>query len=255
MSKTPKHWFISDTHFCASRPEHIDAFAKLCQLPEAGDSVLLLGDIFEIWVSDDLAEACDLQIEAELKQLTGRGVQVYFMHGNRDFMVGKDFCARTACKSLRDPSPWTLPDGRRCMLTHGDWFCTDEKSYRRYRLIVRNPLFQFIFRRLPKAKRLDIANNIRKNSIKAHRENGQRSYDANAELIQHYFDKYTEASCIIMGHTHLPMLHQNQAKARMVLGDWRDTLWYACADQQRGLCLFEADLKLEQNHCRYRLQA
>ncbi|WP_370979594.1 UDP-2,3-diacylglucosamine diphosphatase [Agaribacterium sp. ZY112] len=251
MSTVPTHWFVADTHFCESRPEHIDAFTRLCQLPKAGDSLLLLGDIFEIWIGDDLARPSDVAIEEQLLALTQRGVKLFLMHGNRDFMLGPAFAKRTGCKLINDPTKWVLPNGQEALLTHGDWFCTDEVGYRRFRRISRNKLFQFLFKCLPSSRRKNIANKIRANSIAAHKRGGNRSYDANAGLIQQWFNKYSPINTIIMGHTHLPNLHQQQAQTRLVLGDWRDTLWYAKASAENGVQLFEADLKLTDAKLRF----
>lgn len=244
-------YFVSDTHFCEFRPEHIEAFGRLMRLPQQGDQVVLLGDIFEIWVTDDLALESDLQIEAILSTLHRRGVELFFMHGNRDFMVGKQFRARTGCRALKDPCLWTLADGRQCVLTHGDYFCTDDEGYRRFRRVVRNPVFQFFFRHLPKSTRLGIANKIRQSSIKAHKEKGNLSYDASDDLINSYFCKFAPIDIIIMGHTHLPNLHRQAEKRRLVLGDWRETLWYASSTEDNGVQLFESDLDLHDTQLRH----
>lgn len=253
MHDSPRHWFISDTHFCAHREAHIEAFERLCDKPQTGDTIVLLGDIFEIWVTDDLAAESDLRIERCIKACVDRGIKVVFMHGNRDFMVGRRFYERTGASPLPDPSTWQLPDGRSCILTHGDWFCTDDAGYRRYRKVVRNKLFQFTFRHLPKATRIKIAKSIRQSSLRAHEKSEHQSYDANQELIESYFQKFAPISILLMGHTHLPMLHSNEKHHRLVLGDWRDTLWYAVASNEEGIELFEADLNLRSESLRHHL--
>ena len=247
-----RHWFVSDTHFCAHRLEHVNAFEKLCTLFEAGDTLLLLGDIFEIWVSDDLAEDIELRIEKSLKSCVDRGVTVYFMHGNRDFMIGQTFAKRTGVKLLADPSIWALPNDKKVLLTHGDWFCTDDKKYRRYRRVVRNKLFQFCFRFLPRKTKLNIAHSIRQKSIQAHQTQGNQSYDANGGLIEQYFQKYSPTDTIIMGHTHLPNLHTDGSRHRLVLGDWRGTIWYGVASEESGFALYEASLDLANRRLAHR---
>ena len=258
-----RHWFISDTHFCAHRPEHIDAFEGLCKDIQPGDTLLLLGDIFEIWVSDDITDASNQRVEACLKACVSRGIDVFFMHGNRDFLVGKQFIERTGASLIKDPYIWTLPNGQNAILTHGDWFCTDDRRYRRYRRVVRNRIFQALFACLPKTTKLNIARKIRNASIKAHARGGNQSYDANETLIQRYFDIFSPVNLIIMGHTHLPNLHtyqetgsaENSAseKHRVVLGDWGETLWYGVASDNQAFELYEAPLSLDQPKRRFKL--
>lgn len=253
---SPKHYFVSDTHFCEWRPEHIDGFERVCALPQEGDTLLLLGDIFEIWVGDDIISATEERVESILKVTAERGVDIRFMVGNRDFMVGRGFCRRTLAKYLPDPSRWTLPDGSECVLTHGDYFCTDDKNYRRYRRIVRNPLTQSIFRRLSRKKRVSIANNIRAKSKTVQNDQDHESYDANQALIQRYYRKFHPLRTIIMGHTHLPDVHREtnyrqEPCTRIVLGDWRKTLWYGVASEQVTFQLFEATLDLEKVELRH----
>lgn len=248
---SPRHWFISDTHFCAHRPAHIDAFKRLCDTINQGDTLLLLGDIFEIWVSDDIADECTKSIEACLKACISRGIEVIFMHGNRDFLVGQHFSERTGVSIISDPYIWTLPNGRQALLTHGDWFCTDDPGYRRYRKVVRNRFFQSLFKCLPTKTKLHIAQKIRQSSLKSHERGGNRSYDANSALIQRYFDTYAPITTIIMGHTHLPNVHSHKDRNRIVLGDWRETLWYGIASAENGFELFEAPLSLDQPKLRF----
>lgn len=220
------HYFISDTHFCESRPTHLQCFESWCaEVPRAGDTVLLLGDIFEVWVGDDVATEASKRTETAIKDLVQRSIPVYFMAGNRDFLVGKRFAARTGTTLLPDPSPWTLPNGETCLLTHGDVFCIHDAGYRRFRAITRNTLVQWCFRHLPRSLRLKIADSMRMASKKSQNQKDLALLDASEDLVNEMFDRNPAIELIIMGHTHRPKIHHRTGRTRAVLGDWGEYMW------------------------------
>ncbi|WP_045861853.1 UDP-2,3-diacylglucosamine diphosphatase [Teredinibacter purpureus] len=225
------HYFISDTHFCESRPAHTQCFLSWCAAtPQRGDTLMLLGDIFEVWVGDDVVTEVSNKTETALKDLVTRGITVYFMAGNRDFLVGKRFAARSGATLLPDPCLWKLPNGEKCLLTHGDIFCTHDKGYRRFRAITRNAFVQWCFRRLPRSLRLNIADSMRMASQKSQANKTSTLLDASERLVDDTFERHPEAGLIIMGHTHRPKIHSsNNLRIRAVLGDWGDDMWIGVA--------------------------
>jgi len=162
---------------------------------------------------------------AALRSLTQAGVPLYFIHGNRDFLIGRRFAAETGAKLLADGTLIELYD-KRVLLMHGDTLCIDDPSYQRLRRIVRNPLVQFILRRLSLRQRQKLAARMRAGS-KAHIESMDQAapqiMDVNQDEVCRTFAS-EHADIIIHGHTHRPAVHEvqvgNRVATRIVLGDW-----------------------------------
>ena len=245
-------YFISDTHFCDSRPEHIEGFLLFCdnQLRN-GDNLILLGDIFEVWVGDDILSEVAKQIETALKTLRERGITVYFMAGNRDFLVGKRFAERTGCTLLSDPCEWTLANGEKCLLTHGDIFCTHDPGYRRFRSITRNKLVQKLFLLLPKSTRLKIADSMREASRSSQMDKNTELLDVSGKLVKDMFDRFPNINFVLMGHTHRPDIHVDFGKTRAVLGDWNNYLWVGISDIDKRFSLHRSTIDGKQTEIIY----
>lgn len=129
--------FISDLHMEAERPEIANQFLRFMETEAlAADSLYILGDLFESWVGDDDPNEHYAWIKQGLKKLTRKDVPVFFMHGNRDFMIGADFATETGVQILADP---TCIDchGQRVLLSHGDAYCTDDAEYQAVRTMTR----------------------------------------------------------------------------------------------------------------------
>jgi UDP-2,3-diacylglucosamine hydrolase len=126
--------FISDLHLTEERPEANERFIELLEgKGRAADALYILGDFFEYWIGDDdLGEPFNAVIAGLLKDLTQRGVRVYLMHGNRDFLIGEGFCAATGAELLGDPTVVQI-GGKNTLLMHGDTLCTDDVEYQAWR--------------------------------------------------------------------------------------------------------------------------
>ena len=134
--------FISDLHLDADRP---DIGGQLLALLEGeardADTLYILGDLFESWVGDDDPNEHYAEIKSALRSLVDAGVPVFFMHGNRDFMIGVDFASETGVQVLPDPTEIEL-HGTSVLLSHGDSMCIDDLDYQQVRTMVRNPEWQ-----------------------------------------------------------------------------------------------------------------
>lgn len=217
--------FISDLHLHAQRPDiTLALFDYLQQLPEQAEALYLLGDIFEAYLGDDDDDVLLAQVKQRLKQLSDKGVQLFFMHGNRDFLVGDDFCQQTGCQLLADPSVIECY-GQRYLLMHGDSLCTDDIEYQTFRAQIQNPAMKAMLLAKPLAERREIAKQLRDNSKMLNSNKAQDIMDVNTQaveqaLTEHHVDK------LIHGHTHRPAIHDLGAgKQRIVLGDWDKKAW------------------------------
>lgn len=219
----PAHWravdFISDLHLSASEPGTFDAWQ--CYLRDTrADAVFILGDLFEVWVGDDSAAWPD-SFEArcgEVLRAASAAADVFFMPGNRDFLVGGDFLARCGVQPLADPTVLTFGSGR-YLLTHGDLLCTGDTAYQQFRVQVRASAWQQAFLARPLAERQLMARQMRERSRQHHAEAGPYA-DIDADLARRWLAE-AAAATLIHGHTHQPGDHAlGPGLTRAVLSDW-----------------------------------
>ena len=211
--------FISDCHLDASRQEVTSALIEFLDKRAASARCLyILGDLFEVWLGDDNPAPEHHRLIASLQQLSGK-VEVFFMAGNRDFLLGEAFARATNITLLDEPHILQL-DNARVVLIHGDTLCTDDHDYQAFRSMVRAARWQSDFLAKPVAERQQIATQLRSDSIAAMAGKSPEIMDVNALAVQNCF-RDNEASTIIHGHTHRPAVHQyDSSLCRIVLGDW-----------------------------------
>jgi len=216
--------FISDLHLQAALPRTTQAFFDfLTEHAAFAQQLYLLGDIFEYWAGDDdLETPYNRAIANALRQLGERGVQLFWIAGNRDFLVGSAFAEAAGLTILDDPHVIHLA-GRDIALAHGDAQCTDDTAYMAFRAQVRQPAWQQQFLAMPLAQRKAIIEGVRQNSKDANKEKSNEIMDVNADAIAALYDS-TGTQVLIHGHTHRPALHaveaNGQKRLRYVLPDW-----------------------------------
>jgi len=218
--------FISDLHLDCTRPDISAQFLEFLEREgRRAQALYILGDLFEAWIGDDDPDPDKRRVIAGLRAVTDAGVKSFLIHGNRDFLIGKRFCRETGVQLLADG---TVIDvyGRRVLLMHGDLLCIDDHAYQRLRRIVRNPLVQFVMRRLTLRQRQRLAERMRagsKEHIASMDIAAPEIMDVNEDEVRRTFVRYG-VDCIIHGHTHRPAIHEMQIDGhpavRIVLGDW-----------------------------------
>jgi UDP-2,3-diacylglucosamine hydrolase len=233
--------FISDLHLQASHPRTAEAFFRfLAERAAQAERLYLLGDIFEYWAGDDdLDDPFNAGVVAALRRVSDAGTAVYWLGGNRDFLVGTGFADAAGLTLLQEPHVATI-GGRKVVLVHGDAQCTDDVKYMAFRAQVRDPAWQNQFLAMPLAQRKAIIAGLREGSRAAHSEKSYEIMDvAPAAVAALHADSATDV--IIHGHTHRPALHEADGKRRYVLPDWeldedpRRGGWIAIADDGRIL--------------------
>ncbi|MBC7413400.1 MAG: UDP-2,3-diacylglucosamine diphosphatase [Herminiimonas sp.] len=216
--------FVSDVHLQPGAPRTTRAFLDFLERHgRTARQIYLLGDLFEYWAGDDdLASAFNAEVVALLRSLSDLGVELFWMAGNRDFLVGDAFAAATGARLLPDPSVLTI-GGRRLVLTHGDAQCTDDIDYQRFRRMVRDPAWQQAFLARPLAERLATIAQMRAGSRAAQRNKTSEIMDVNDDAIAALFSQ-SGTALMIHGHTHRPALHRDfhngVGTERHVLPDW-----------------------------------
>lgn len=186
------------------------------------EALYILGDLFESWIGDDDDDALAARVVAATRALRDSGVPVYFMHGNRDFLLGADYAARAGMTLLADPSVVEL-GGERVLLMHGDTLCTDDVDYQKFRTLVRNPEWQRQFLAKPLAERRAFAAHARGESSKHTAIKAAEIMDVNKSAVAAALRAHGVRR-MIHGHTHRPATHRfdldGHVAERIVLGDW-----------------------------------
>lgn len=217
---------ISDLHLHEERPDITGAFlAFLAQHAKHAQALYILGDFFEVWIGDDAITPFQRSIAQALSDIAATGTRIYLMHGNRDFLIGEDFCELAGCQLLKDPSIVHLA-GEPVLLMHGDSLCTSDRSYIRLRRVLRNPLILFVLRNLPLRTRQRLAGDLRQKSKSSTRMKASDITDVNPAEVDRVMAQH-KVHTLIHGHTHRPAVHElADHKQRIVLGDWDTQGWF-----------------------------
>lgn len=233
--------FISDLHLGAAYPQITKCLLHFLEhdAPKAS-ALYVLGDLFEFWIGDDDLTPVHQTVINAFKALSQKGVPIYFIHGNRDFMIGKAFAKTTGITLLPEHIVIDLY-GVPTLIMHGDTLCTQDESYQKYRKKVHNPVLQFFYSCLPLSFRRKIGDKIRQSSeLKKSKDQSSTILDVDQdEVIKVMSD--VGVSQLIHGHTHRKDIHavslSNGQGRRIVLGDWFTQGSVLKCDQ--GGCTFE----------------
>lgn len=214
---------ISDLHLDASRPYITRLFVDFVRNEAAqANALYILGDLFEAWIGDDAVDETAHQVAATLADLHERGVPCFFIHGNRDFLIGDAYARRARMTFLPDPCVVEL-DGERVLLMHGDTLCTDDAPYQAFRAQAHTPAWQRAFLQRPIAQRQAFAEQARAESTRYTRAVDDAITDVNAEAVLTAIRQHG-VKRVIHGHTHRPAVHpidlDGVPAERIVLGDW-----------------------------------
>lgn len=216
--------FISDLHLSAERPAINALFLEFLEKRAAqSEALYILGDLFEYWIGDEaVAQAEYAAIVAGLAELSAGGVAVYLMHGNRDFLLGAEFCRATGAHLLNDPSIVDLY-GTPTLLMHGDLLCTDDIEYQQVRKTLRAPAFIADFLSKPIALREQVVRGYREQSKVVTAQKASDIMDVNEQTVRETLQRHGVRD-LIHGHTHRPAEHRFEVgdtpARRVVLGDW-----------------------------------
>lgn len=209
---------LSDLHLHPHDPDTFAVWRRHLQ-STAADAVFLLGDVFEAWVGDDAIDTPGFAADcAQVLREASAQRPLFFLHGNRDFLVGEALAHACGFALMADPTVLTLGT-QRWLLTHGDALCLSDTDYLAFRAQVRTPEWQSAFLRRPLAEREALARQMREASEVHHRTAGYVS-DVDPEMACEWLDS-AGAPVMIHGHTHRPGQHDlGQGRLRIVLSDW-----------------------------------
>ena len=226
--------FISDLHLHETRPQITRAFFQFLHTQALGaEQLYILGDFFDAWIGDDDDNTLNTEVASELKKLSNGGTQIFLMHGNRDFLLGKKFAVQAGAQLIAEG---TVVDLYGCptLLLHGDDLCIDDKDYIAFRQQVRSPQWQQQILAQPLAARRALAAQLREKSQAMNSLKAEDIMDVSqAEVVR--VMQETGVTRLIHGHTHRPARHalnvKGKAAERIVLGDWHDQGWAIIANR------------------------
>ena len=223
--------FISDLHLSDKHPELTQAFfVFLNESKEACTHLYILGDLFEAWIGDDDDTPLYQEIKKALLIFTTNGPETFFIHGNRDFLIGKSFAEDTGITILPDPYSLDI-NGQNVVLSHGDFLCTDDTDYIAFRDQVRTEAWQSNFLQKDLTERKEIAASMRDASQEATAEKSKTITDVNTAAVENFIAEHNP-NLFIHGHTHRPDIHDINSSKRIVLGDWGADGWFLSIDDQ-----------------------
>jgi UDP-2,3-diacylglucosamine hydrolase len=233
------YFFVSDLHLSSRAPGAAGIFRRLlADIALVGNRLYILGDLFEAWVGDDDDDPCHQEIIAALDQARQRGLAVFLLHGNRDFLLGAQFAARAGVTLLPDPYVLSAP-ARRFLLSHGDILCADDAEYQAFRAQTRAPAWQSDFLRKPLTERRALAGQLRAQSEAAKNAKPAARMDVNPHAVADILRQHGCAT-LIHGHTHRPARHEHDVDGvraeRYVLADWSETAGEALTWDGKTLC-------------------
>jgi UDP-2,3-diacylglucosamine hydrolase len=224
--------FISDLHLSENTPSVTEGFFKFLKTAAQELSHLyILGDLFEAWVGDDDDSQHAMSVMQKINHATRNGLEIFFIHGNRDFLCGQKFAEQSNLTLLPDPFFLNFFD-QKIALSHGDNFCTEDLEYIKFKKEVRSEKWQQEFLQKPLDDRLNIASNMRDASQKNNSNKDISIMDVTPNAIQEFFAEH-RIDLLIHGHTHRPNTHQINSGTRIVLGDWHKTGWCLMLDEQQ----------------------
>ena len=222
--------FIADLHLCAAQTETVRAFASFMAGPaRRAERLFVLGDLFEYWAGDDDLDApFNDHVCEQFTRARDAGLKIYFLAGNRDFLIDGGFAKRAGVTLISEPHEVSLGQ-RRAIILHGDTLCTDDHAYQAFRAQVRSIEWQQAFLEKPLDVRKSIIEGVREHSKAGKQTKSAAIMDVNEQAVHDVF-RASGVRLMIHGHTHRPATHRHDVDGRQcerwVLSDWHGTAPY-----------------------------
>lgn len=224
-------YFIADLHLTENRPDITAAFFDFLDskiINDDVDALYILGDFFEVWVGDDYQTDLSKSVAARLCQASKSGTEVFFIHGNRDFIMREDY-AKSASMTLLPEQVVIDLYGTPTVILHGDEMCTQDIEYQQFRKKSRGWWWPKLMLAMPLWYRKKIARNAREKSKQSQAGKALEILDVTEDAVLAMFEKHQVAN-MIHGHTHRPNVHHynhaGKTLTRTVLGDWYEQWSY-----------------------------
>ena len=214
--------FISDLHLEPIENNRLKTFYDLLLRAQSEfNSLYIIGDLFEYWIGDDDQNPINKNIIQNIKNATDNGLNIFLIHGNRDFLLGSKFEEMTGIQIIDD---MTIIEDEFCkiMVSHGDVFCTDDIEYQNLKKTLRSEQWIKAFLSKTIEERIDFANQLRSQSAESSSNKAESIMDVNIAHVNEIIDK-NKIDILIHGHTHRPAIHKlDNGASRAVLGSWEN---------------------------------
>ena len=219
--------FVSDLHLEPIENKRVKVFFKfLNDAVNKYEELYILGDFFEYWIGDDDTQSVNKLIMQRLKTASDNGLKTYFIHGNRDFLIGSEFESETGIKILEDQHTFNIGE-KKIMISHGDAFCVDDVEYQEMKREIRSSSWKKDFLAKSIDERVDFANELRARSAERNSNKPENIMDVNDDYVLDIIQK-EKIDILIHGHTHRPGIHNlSNGSIRAVLGSWEEEGWAA----------------------------
>ena len=219
--------FISDLHLEPIENKRAKAFFQFIDnAVNKHEELYILGDFFEYWIGDDDTQSVNKLIMQRLKSAIDNGLKIYFIHGNRDFLIGSAFESKTGVKILADQHTFNIGE-KKIMISHGDAFCVDDVEYQEMKREIRSDSWKKDFLAKSISERVDFANDLRTKSSERNSNKPENIMDVNNNYIIEVVQR-EKIDILIHGHTHRPAVHKlENGSIRAVLGSWEEEGWVA----------------------------
>jgi UDP-2,3-diacylglucosamine hydrolase len=230
--------FISDLHLHPHNSEIQERFNTFLGWAKKNSlkKIYILGDFFHAWAGDDSINDWSRSIAGDLNNLVQQGIELFYMHGNRDFLLGKEFAKLAGWTILPEPTIVYL-GSEKILLAHGDRYCIKDKSHQWFRKLTRNSFFPWFFLKLPLQYRLGLVDKVRQISQESYKKTTEQMDVVAEAVIKHM--RHWNAHILIHGHTHKPGLTTHSSNTvefkRYVLSDWDDMPALLCYDYSKGI--------------------
>ena len=239
---------ISDLHLSPDYPEVFNHFERYLTGLEAKDDLYILGDLFEYWLGDDAVDFLGHnEAQRLLASISKRGIRIFFLSGNRDFLLGEKFADQCGIQLIADEHILEL-GRRRVLLMHGDSLCTDDLPHQKFRAMVRSPDWQKTFLDKSIAERDGLAKLARYRSEDGKTQKNMEIMDVNPQAVQEVIAAH-DAEILIHGHTHRPAIHpvaRPEPAYRIVLGDWTpEPSWIRLSEEGAELAFSDSLERLD----------
>ena len=219
--------FVSDLHLEPIENKRVKVFFQfLNNAVNKYEELYILGDFFEYWIGDDDTQSVNKLIMQRLKAASDNGLKIYFIHGNRDFLIGSEFESETGVKILEDQHTFNIGE-KKIMISHGDAFCVDDVEYQEMKREIRSDSWKKDFLTKSISERVDFANNLRTKSSERNSNKPENIMDVNDNYVLEVVRR-EKIDILIHGHTHRPAVHKlENSSIRAVLGSWEEEGWVA----------------------------
>ena len=219
--------FVSDLHLEPIENKRVKVFCQfLNNAVNKYEELYILGDFFEYWIGDDDTQSVNKLIMQKLKTASNNGLKIYFIHGNRDFLIGSEFESETGVKILADQHTFNIGE-KKIMISHGDAFCVDDVEYQEMKREIRSDSWKKDFLTKSISERVDFANDLRTKSSERNSNKPENIMDVNDNYVLEVVRR-EKIDILIHGHTHRPAVHKlENSSIRAVLGSWEEEGWVA----------------------------